>query len=278
LYSTNFKLKAEKEKYRLLSEKIIDQTAILGSFDFPSDMKLLDEDGQKSSVLKMLDGKAKLFFRFTDLNSNKCVKSTLPLLKKLSKQIGVNNIVLLTSSSQSYEAQIFCQKNDMHYPFFEIEKSQLHVQVEILDKPYFFIMNKDYKVQSLFIPDENFAVLTTLYFSKVLTLFSKSELIIHGIKFDLTDIDLGEIKMGKKYSIDFWFKNEMKDPLVVYDVKTSCGCTVAGWDKKPLEASAKSKIKVEYNAEQKGYFTKSIRVISNAGNKLVELTIKGVVK
>lgn len=90
--------------------------------------------------------------------------------------------------------------------------------------------------------------------------------------------DFGEIPQGKPVTIYFEFTNDGDSPLIISDVVASCGCTVPDYPKEPIAAGKSSKIKVTYNAANKGTFSKTITVKSNdeAATKL--LTIKGTVK
>ena len=90
--------------------------------------------------------------------------------------------------------------------------------------------------------------------------------------------DFGEIPQGKPVSYEFSFTNTGDEPLVLTDVKTSCGCTAPDYTKEPVAPGKSSKIKVTYNAAAIGAFTKAITVnFSDAASQKV-LTIKGTVK
>ena len=90
--------------------------------------------------------------------------------------------------------------------------------------------------------------------------------------------DFGEIPQGKPVSVEFNFTNTGDEPLLIADVKTSCGCTASDYTKEPVAAGKSSKIKVTYNAAAIGVFTKAITVnFSDAASQKV-LTIKGTVK
>jgi hypothetical protein len=89
--------------------------------------------------------------------------------------------------------------------------------------------------------------------------------------------DFGKIKYSGDGSTEFEFKNTGKDPLVITNVKSSCGCTVPVWPKEPIEKGKKGTIKVNYDTKRQGKFQKTITVVSNASNPNVVLTIKGEV-
>ena len=89
--------------------------------------------------------------------------------------------------------------------------------------------------------------------------------------------DFGTIPYGGNGTFEFEFKNTGKEPLVLSDVRSSCGCTTPEWPRVPIKKGEKAKITVKYNTNIIGTFTKSITVTSNAKTQKVELKIKGTV-
>jgi hypothetical protein len=87
--------------------------------------------------------------------------------------------------------------------------------------------------------------------------------------------DYGTIVQGSDGSCEFRFTNKGKAPIVLNDVKASCGCTTPEWTRTPVAPGEKGIIKVTYNTNNVGAFGKSITFISNAKNSPVVLTIKG---
>ena len=98
------------------------------------------------------------------------------------------------------------------------------------------------------------------------------------ITFESLVHDYGTIQQGADGSCEFVFANTGKTPLVLSNVRASCGCTVPTWPKEPILPGAKSSIKVVYNTNNVGNFQKAITVNSNAKNAEVILTIKGNVE
>lgn len=87
--------------------------------------------------------------------------------------------------------------------------------------------------------------------------------------------DYGTIQQGSDGGCDFTFENKGKTPLVLSNVRASCGCTVPTWPREPILPGNTGVIKVMYNTNGIGNFNKSITVTSNAKNSNVILTIKG---
>jgi len=95
------------------------------------------------------------------------------------------------------------------------------------------------------------------------------------IKFVSNVHDYGTIEQGSDGSCNFVFTNEGKTPLVLSNVRASCGCTVPTWPREPILPGKEASIKVVYNTNSIGGFQKSVTVNSNAKNSEVSLTIKG---
>lgn len=98
-----------------------------------------------------------------------------------------------------------------------------------------------------------------------------------SIVFAATTHDYGTIVQSSDGSCVFAFTNKGKAPIVLNDVKASCGCTVPEWTRTPVAPGEKGSIKVTYNTNNIGAFTKSITVNSNAVNSPLVLIIKGTV-
>lgn len=99
-----------------------------------------------------------------------------------------------------------------------------------------------------------------------------------SIIFVKTIHDYGTIIQGGNGNFGFKFTNKGKSPLILSDVKASCGCTIPEWQKKPIPAGKTGVINVKYDTKRLGAFNKSITVRSNAKNSTVILRIKGIVK
>jgi len=98
------------------------------------------------------------------------------------------------------------------------------------------------------------------------------------IEFETTEHDYGTIPQGSDGTYEFVFKNTGKEPLVLNNVRSSCGCTVPRWPKEPIKKGDKGAIKVSYNTRITGNFSKTISVYSNSGGVPVVLNIKGKVE
>ena len=89
--------------------------------------------------------------------------------------------------------------------------------------------------------------------------------------------DYGEIEEDSNGSYSFTFRNTGEEPIIVNRVRSTCGCTIPEWPKRPIEPGESGAIAVKYNTSQRGSFLKTIYVYSTAANSPVKLQIKGKV-
>lgn len=77
----------------------------------------------------------------------------------------------------------------------------------------------------------------------------------------------------------FKFTNKGDVPLILSNVRASCGCTTPKWTREPVAPNASGEIQVSYNPKNRpGAFNKSVTVSSNAENATVILRILGQVE
>lgn len=89
--------------------------------------------------------------------------------------------------------------------------------------------------------------------------------------------DYGKIYKNSDGTCQFTLTNSGKEPLVLSKVRSSCGCTVPEWPRKPILPGKKATIDVEYDTRRPGRFHKTITIYSNAKRSPIVARIKGEV-
>lgn len=98
------------------------------------------------------------------------------------------------------------------------------------------------------------------------------------IEFKSETIDYGEIAKGSDGVRVFEFTNTGTAPLVISNVKSSCGCTIPKKPEAPILPGKTGQIEVKYDTKRVGPIRKAITVTSNADTPTKVLKIKGTVK
>ena len=77
-------------------------------------------------------------------------------------------------------------------------------------------------------------------------------------------IDYGNIAQHDDGVRTFKFTNRGRAPIVISNVKTTCGCTVPTYPKQAILPGETATIDIKYATNRVGSFSKTITIISNA--------------
>jgi len=108
---------------------------------------------------------------------------------------------------------------------------------------------------------------------------AERNMMLSSVSFDRMLHDFDTITVDADYTTSFRIKNTGKKPLLIYEVKASCGCTVPTWNKKPIEPGASDQIEVTFHPgkSQLGEQDKTISVITNTSPGVAVLQLKAFV-
>ena len=97
------------------------------------------------------------------------------------------------------------------------------------------------------------------------------------IEFKSETVDYGEIKKNSDGVRVFEFTNTGDAPLVIENVRSSCGCTIPKKPEDPIMPGETGKIEVKYDTKRVGPIRKTVTVYSNASENVKALKIRGTV-
>jgi hypothetical protein len=85
---------------------------------------------------------------------------------------------------------------------------------------------------------------------------------------DSTTLVLGEVKAGQEVELTWKFKNVGQKPLVIQDVRPTCGCTIADKPKEPIAPGEQGVIKATYRSSGDAgqHINKHLTVLANITN------------
>jgi len=98
-----------------------------------------------------------------------------------------------------------------------------------------------------------------------------------SVQLNKNSVDLGKFSFKTTKHATFLLENTGKQTLIIQSVKTSCGCTVAKYDKKPIPVGQTATVMLEYKPNEIGYFSKTAVVVCNVPEGYVQLKISGEV-
>lgn len=104
-------------------------------------------------------------------------------------------------------------------------------------------------------------------------------IVFPSVTFDKTTHDFGEIMNGTPVETVFTYTNSGKSPLVVTDIKSTCGCTVPqGWSREPLAPGASSQFTVKFNGKGANKVSKTITLTTNTEKGREQVRISAFIK
>jgi len=122
-----------------------------------------------------------------------------------------------------------------------------------------------------------FIAVSGYYFHEVDRKNSKVRIIQTKIELLNDSLSIGKFDYYSIQQITFKLKNTGEFPFIIQSVKTSCGCTAAKYDKKPVPQGETTTVILEYKPNSLGYFSKTADVVCNVPEGYVRLKISGEV-
>lgn len=99
------------------------------------------------------------------------------------------------------------------------------------------------------------------------------------ISFDKTEHEFGKLLQGEVVSYSFHYTNTGNSPLLITNVVTSCGCTVADYPREPIKPGKDGFIKATYDSKgHHGFQSRALTISSNTNPATTVLRIKADVK
>ena len=99
------------------------------------------------------------------------------------------------------------------------------------------------------------------------------------MEFEHTSYDFGEIQANQNVETVFRYKNVGDAPLVITDIKSSCGCTVPeDWSRQPLAKGESGHFTVKFNGSGANKVTKTVTITANTERGIENVSISAFVK
>lgn len=97
--------------------------------------------------------------------------------------------------------------------------------------------------------------------------------------FGKNSYDFGRVREDKgKVSHTFSISNTGDTPLILNNVRSTCGCTVSTWSKEPISPGEQGFITIDFDPKNRqGQFHKTVQIQSSANNSNMFVTVSGTV-
>jgi len=121
---------------------------------------------------------------------------------------------------------------------------------------------------------------SVIVLATILSFFGKrifDNIYVPEIAFEQEKIDFDTLVNQEDASFYFVYQNIGKEDLKIFNIKTSCGCTIPSWNDAFLRPYERDSFKVTYDIINKGYFIKEVMVYSTSKTSPDRLEVMGYV-
>lgn len=97
------------------------------------------------------------------------------------------------------------------------------------------------------------------------------------LKVDSNVVDFGTIDQSANGRKIIKVTNTGNAPLILHEVKGSCGCVILDYPKKPILPNETAHINIAYNVLKLGKISRTVTILSNAKKKRKIIKVRGKV-
>jgi len=130
------------------------------------DIVLTDITGATTTISQLVGSGTKLILRSTEDGCGLCIETELGLIKKHSKLIGAENIVVITTHSNIRKLQVFQQTNSIPFKIFICNDLGMPYEKET-NKPFIFTLDHNLVAQNFFIPEVTLSGISEDYYNAI---------------------------------------------------------------------------------------------------------------
>lgn len=135
-----------------------------------STIKLFDNQGKQIDLKDILNDSPKLIFRFSQMDCKACIDEEFDRIKRLSKQIGINNVLIITDYENPRNLRLFIKMNLIDVAVYNCEKFDLLIEERGLS-PYVFLLSKEGYTQKVHYLDKSSVESTKEFYKDILRFF-----------------------------------------------------------------------------------------------------------
>lgn len=248
---------------------------------FPDDLSF-EIFGEKILKFKVPDSRYKIVHYIDSVGCTSCKLNLNKWKEYISYMDSVTSntvpCLFFIHAKRKREIKIALKEDSFAHPIcFDVE-NKFYQQNKFPMKPELqtFLLDKDNRIVGMGNPVQNVRI-KELYLNIVRGIDTKQELeqsqTVAELKYG--EIDFGKFSWEMQQDTVVSLTNIGRQPLIIHDIFTSCGCTVVDYDRRPVLPGKSLSLKVIFNAEYPGYFKKNIILHCNTQNSPFVFWIKG---
>jgi len=271
----------------LLQQTILLQSSSFNRLQIHGADTVSDVNGNRLSLSEIFC-EPRLVLRFMETNCDACIEAELRALRRFERLIGSANIVVLASYARARDFRIMCQTYDINFPAYNISSDAIASPLERANRPYLFVMDSTFVAGFLFVPNKELPRVSEAYYQSIAGLWNvqmnnstastaRANVPHTTLRIENSTHRFGSLRSGDDATATFTILNTGNAPLLLHEVQTTCGCTAPEWSRQPVQPGQTATVKVKYDTNISGVFSKRAFIFSNADGSPHGVTISGEV-
>lgn len=145
-------LRNDFQNIKSKSDFYFNNSLINNGLKLDDSVDLTNQKGNLTNVRKIIsNGELRVIYRISEDVCNICYDKTIQRLIHFSDEVGVDNVAIFVPFERMRELRSYLNELDSNIPYFGIRKRELNIEVDSFS-PFFFILNKEGKVNHIFVP------------------------------------------------------------------------------------------------------------------------------
>lgn len=189
--------------------------------------------------------------------------------------------VFFFHAKEKREVKISLKEDNFDYPvcmdtaneFYQLNRFPMYPILQT------FLLDKDNRIVAMGDPVTN-PKIKELYLNLINGKQSKQELEATQTTAEISTstIRFGFFHWEEKQDTVVTLRNTGKKLLVIHDIVTSCGCTVADYDKRPVMPGKSIEVKISFKADHPEHFNKTVAIYCNTTESPFVVKVMGQAK
>lgn len=250
------------------------------TFRLPSGLQVMNEQGKKVAIDNLFLT-PKLVVRLDYSCCEKCIQAEIEKIHTLFQGQAARHVIAIASYEAPRSILAVKKQLNLKFPIFFLPVQEGEYifpnSLTNLHYPYVFTVDEELKAHHLFVPSSTLPDVSDTYYGHVYEILNTEKQPDYRDLFRVRQMDAGKMKINTEHSFRFSYTNHSDQPILINDIKTTCGCTVPNWNKSPLLPGKTAELVIKFNPNTVGFHAKKIFVYINKSNNPIPLLIKAMV-
>jgi hypothetical protein len=155
----------------ILFHQVYDAAIKSNGLKINTNLELTNSSDETIKISTLIKGSAVLVFDFKYVSCKTCFEDEMTRIVEMSKDFGVNNIILVSEFSSIREQYVLEKKYGIN--IYNIKNNSFGLPIEKEQFPFIFILDSDYTAKDFYVPTQQFFSMGNIFYKIVFEKYFK---------------------------------------------------------------------------------------------------------